>query len=671
MRYNKMNCILTVVVGLGLGFGVAISVAAENLEAPHAAAGAAVTPEQEEPAVYFETVGDYFLGYRFVSQEDSLKAAEYIYPHSSVTFGLDLLSCPLPYRYHVNAEFLSDHDFYTDAGLAYKDLVLYRDILVGAHQNLNHYQYTGEGEPALGLAKPFDRNPGDVYYNDFVSNLSLLRLKAPDFPLHAFVNQRHVEQDARVQQRFLLGYFGNLNKVSESRDVDWKSDALTLGANGHLGPVEIEYAYDLAEFAPEGDNILYDLYPTYSSSSYSRPGDIYPHAVLPETEASENALKLHSSYTGSVVTAATLSNLFQKNNYSLTESNTIKEAVDFSWIPDPMVGLFFKYRHRTENIDTPDTVTLTGLSHNTVNNYSVREGISYDKDVFSLSARYRPLKILALFSSYEFSHLEREDIAEWAVLPGQTNIHTINFTAQATPWDIFKVKAGYEYKNYSDPAYNDTPDSSNKLRLTSTYMPTPRVNVDLEYILTVSERNGLRYLNNNPATLLEMGERNGRSDQFLVSLSTELSPVASLTASWFYQGFDVEQDLTYGKRSLPSEGDLPFIDLGVPYTDESNSFSLSLCYIPQKDITVTTGLTYVITEGKTGYDDVVGGAPFSLASFSDLKAAETIFSLEITKKLSKEWEVGLKSHLGLYNDQTYGLLDGDIFTSICNFKRYF
>lgn len=665
MRRRSMRGVFAAfVVGVALCCAESSALAAADRDAaPADGGGATATTEADEPATYFETVGDYSLGYRWVSSEDSLKAAEYIDPHSSLAFGLNLLSCPLPYRYHLNSEFLGSHDFYTDAGFAYKDLVLYRDILVGTHQNLNHYNYQYAGEAGLLSA---DRNVGDIYAEDFVSNLSALRLKAPDFPFHTFVNQRHVEQNGVIQQRFLLGYFGNLNKTSESRASDWRSDALTLGANSHVGPVEIEYAHDLAKFGAEHNNTLYDTYPVAAA----RPSDIYPHAVVPETESSEDSVKLHSSYTGSMVTAATLSNLYEKNNYSLTQSNTSKEAFDFSWIPDPMVGLFFKYRHRNEAIDTPDAVTVSGLA-NTLN-YSVREGVSYDKDVFSLSARYRPLKMLALFSTYEFSHIQREDIAEWAVLPEQTNVHTINFTAQATPADMFKVKGGYEYKNYSDPAYNDTPDHSNKLRLTSTYTPTPSMNVDLEYILTVTERNGLRYLNNNPAVLLEIGERSGRSDQFLASLSTELSALTSLTASWFYQRWDVAQDLTYGKRSLiTSQGDIPYIDIGVPYTDESNSFSLSFCYIPQKDITVTTGVTYVITEGNTGYNDVVGGAPFSLAAFSDLKASETIFTLDLTKRLSKEWEVGLRSHLGVFNDRTSGLLDGNIFTSLCNFKRYF
>ena len=238
-----------------------------------------------------------------MSQEDSLKAAEYVYPDSSITFGIDLLAAPLPHRYHLSGEFLNKYDFYADGGYAYKDLFMFRNILVGIHHNLDHFNYDFSGEPPSLVYE--DRNRGDKYFVDYVNNLFFARLKAPDFPFHAFIKHRYVEREGEMEQRFLLGRFGNLNKISETRSIDWKSNALTLGANSHLGPLEIEYAYDEIEFDPGSGNILYDLYPLSTSGSVPRPADIYPHNVVPETESSGNTLKMHTSYTGGIVAAAT------------------------------------------------------------------------------------------------------------------------------------------------------------------------------------------------------------------------------------------------------------------------------------------------------------------------------------------------------------------------------
>ena len=664
MRYNIKNWVFNAfVLGLALGCGVSPGMAGEDQPLPKAASPVD-NSEQDEPAVIFETEGDFFLGYRWVNTEDSLKAAEYIYPHSSVSFGLNLLSAPLPFRYHVNAEFISKYDFYSDAGFAYKDLVLFRDILVGVHHNLNHYNY------ASGLRT--DRNPSDAYYVDFTSNLMSLRLKTPDFPFHTFVNHRYVEQDGKVQQRFFLGYINQLdatNKmISESRDIDWTSNAVKLGANSHLGPVEIEYFYDQAKFDPGQNNILIDNYPEYTSSTNpDRPAGAYPHNVIPETESSAHTIKMHSSYTGGIVAAATLSNLSQKNNFSLTESTTWKGAFDLSWIPAPVVSFFFRYRHRDVDMDTPDKIYLIG--YNGDKSYydslpPVRQGISYDKDVFSLSTRYRPSQSLSLFAGYEFSQLERKDIAEWPSLTPQTKMHSIDLKAQAKPFDKLRIKAIYEYKNYDQPAYNTTPDKSNLLKLTTTYTPSPALNIYLEYLLALSESDSLSYLDiDSPVPL----ERDGQRDHFLASLTTGLTPKLSLTASWYYQRWEIEQDLVFAK--VPVDVPPYYIDFGVPYTDKANSFSLAFHWIPRNDFTLAAHLGYTISKGTTDYTVMVEGE--SLSSFSDVETTETSFSLDMAKKLPKDWEAGLKLYFDIYNDKPSGYQDGNVFTATFSMKRSF
>ena len=74
MRYNKRNWVSKVfVIGLALGCGVGPVMAGEDQPPPQAAV-AAVNSEQDESPVFFETEGDFFLGYRWVSTGDSLKA---------------------------------------------------------------------------------------------------------------------------------------------------------------------------------------------------------------------------------------------------------------------------------------------------------------------------------------------------------------------------------------------------------------------------------------------------------------------------------------------------------------------------------------------------------------------------------------------------------------------
>ena len=547
------------VMGFVLLYWILPGLAAEN-------SGPEDNGVSENQPMLYETEGDITVGYRWTSTEDSLKAAEYIYPHSSLVLGLDFLSLPLPFRYHLNGELASKYDYYLDGGFAYKDIILFRDILSGVQHNLDHYNYFLAGEAGLAYN---DRDPGDKYYKDFTSNLLSLRLKKPDYPLHFFVNHRHVKREGTIQQRFLLGYFEDLEKVSESRDINWSSDAIRLGTNSHLGPLEIEYAFDQSKFDPGNGNILYDLY-TYSIIDPPRPDGIYPHNVIPETESWGHSIKLHTSYTGALVAAATVSNLFQKNNDSRVESTSWKGAFDFSWIPRPAIGIFMKYRHTDLDMDTP------GL---------VRPGVSYSRDVYALSSRYKPMRRLTLNANYNFIHIDREDVEEWPALSDRADIHKVDLTANARPVDKLKVLAKYEYKYYDQPLYNTTPDKSNMLRLATTYMPSPAINIYLEYILALTERDSLIYLfSDQPSPLAEeKGERDGRHDRFLASLTAQISPKASLTCSWFYQKWKLDQDLAYGKWLDADNGTFPFIDPGVPYSDESNTFSLSLSYMPWDD----------------------------------------------------------------------------------------
>ena len=171
-----------------------------------------------EDPLHYGPEGSYYFGYRWVSHEDSFKAAEYQYPHSSVIFGIDGLAALLPHRYHLNAEFLNKKDFYGDFGYAYSDLVLFRDVFVGVRHNLDHFNYQYPGVPPI--IRYNDRNAGDRYSVDYFNNALSLRLKTPDFPFHVFFANRYVEREGTVEERFMLGDYSGMEKISTGREIE-------------------------------------------------------------------------------------------------------------------------------------------------------------------------------------------------------------------------------------------------------------------------------------------------------------------------------------------------------------------------------------------------------------------------------------------------------------------
>jgi hypothetical protein len=275
-------------------------------------------------------------------------------------------------------------------------------------------------------------------------------------------------------------------------------------------------------------------------------------------------------------------------------------------------------------------------------------------------------------STYEFSHQERDDVEEWPVLPEETDRHNINLTAHVRPLNKLKLKAVYDYTHYENPAYNTEPDNSNRLRLSGTYLPVPWLTAYVNYVLALTDRDDLRYLNSTPHLVLEGGERDGRTDNFLGSLSFAFSPEASLTASWAYNRWKIEQDMAYSQWGTSGQ---PYYDSSVPYTDEANTLSLSLFYLLRKDLTLIADLSYTVTEGEYQPGYVIQGDSSSLGSFSSIETTETVVSVELAKKILQDWEVGLKFYADFYNDQfsddTGDHQDGELYITTLSLKRYF
>jgi hypothetical protein len=253
------------------------------------------------------------------------------------------------------------------------------------------------------------------------------------------------------------------------------------------------------------------------------------------------------------------------------------------------------------------------------------------------------------------------------MLPETTDIHTLNLTAQGRPFDSLKLKGIYEYKSYTDPAYNTEPDSSNQLRLSSTYTPLPWLTAFLDYVLTDTQRSDLRYINTLPRLLFEGGERDGRSDRLTASLSAAVSPKVSVTGSWTYSRWDVEQDLAF---NMWAGGGMPYIGYNSPYSDEANSYSLALQYLPREDITINAEAIFTVSSGHYA-PEIAVGSWLPLDEYSCMDAQEAMLTLEVAKKMANDWEVGIKLFSDTYDDNSRIVNDGELFVTTLILKRYF
>ncbi|MBU0729885.1 MAG: MtrB/PioB family outer membrane beta-barrel protein, partial [Proteobacteria bacterium] len=353
------------------------------------------------------------------------------------------------------------------------------------------------------------------------------------------------------------------------------------------------------------------------------------------------------------------------------QSDTLHGAMDLIWIPAPDLNLFLKYRHQELETDNPDSVTLQGLT--TTNIYpSVRDSVSSIKDSIAISARYKPLRKVTLLSTYELISLERKNIDDWQVLPERTDINSIKLAADTRPFTNLKLKAAFNYLDYDDPALNTEPDSSNQIHLLATYTYAAWITANLDYKLTRTERQQVRYLNNDPATIVDNADRETRQDMILGSLSFLLTPKTNLTASWVHLKNNLEQTLAYGKwNALGTGGDLPYLGAGDRYTDTANTYGLNLYFRVRKDISTTFEISHTDSKGDFAPGAAMAQTPVSIASFSPLKVSETLFSIESTKTFNNNWEIGIRLQTNNYNDRIDDQQDGEFYSSMISFTKYY
>ncbi len=579
-------------------------------------------------------------GYGVVDEEGSGKAGEFNYLHSSLMGGIKLTAYPLPHRIELEYEGLNAKDFYSDIAYAYKDIFLSRLISVGLYHNLDHYIYTPDTTPPYQVTE----RDADKRYGVSVDMHSLfLRFKTPDFPLHLYLDGRLYEKEGTKQQRFLSGYFGNINMVSETRDIDLNSKEFTIGTNSHLGPIEIDLSHYEKDSDVNGDEVLYDYFPAASG----RAEDTYPHSLIPEIKESSNTIKLHTSYTGQIVASVTLNKGERKNEYSDTSVDYLNAVGELTWMPQHNIALFLKYRHFDHDVDNPDIVTISGSNPINTYTYTVVPSLSSERDVVSTTLRYRPMNNLTLRAEYSWEEIERENSDGWN-LPDKTNKNILTLSTTTRPLKRLNLKAIYTHKEIDSPAYNYEPDVSNEFRLTATWNTTPELTLFGTYRLAREKGNN---------------ERSADRDMVMGNVTYMLLKDLSLTAGYGYFRNKVEQDIRYNQLVGGTLGN-PIEDRGVSYKDTANSFYIALGYIKDR-FNLNGQISYTTSQGEFSPNNEAAllddtGNPASIASFSKLKVYETEVSIWGEYEVAKGWWAGLRYEYNDFDDRIDDSYDGRV-----------
>lgn len=590
------------------------------------------------------------LGLRFADLDGSAHVFEYEYLENSVTFGGDIRAFNYPHRFYLDFDFANKEDYFGDLRYAYGDYVIIRWLNNTFYHSLDSVRLL-DYDPLTPSPGVDVRDLGREYGITSRENKFHLIAKAPRFPLHVYFEGFYLVKDGDMQQRNLLGsgYFNNMQRTSQARSLDNTTSIYKIGANSHLGLVEVDFAHTEKRFDVDTQPYFED---DFTASGY-RPAGTYDHTSIPELEGSGNSLKVHSSYTGQWVASASFLQNERENNYSGAESSEMIGAGSLIWNPMTSLAFALRYTHRDLDNDNPANQTIENVADpGNSFTYSVKQPISSNTDTISLTGRYRPKKGLTFRGKYDYQKIDRSASEAWD-LPDSTTRNGIALSADSRLHSTLQLNLKYAYKNVSDPAYNTEPEHSNGGRLALTWLPHAAVNLIFSYDLERQERDNLnfagssQYLGDDIPWYREADLDTGR-----ILGTFQVSSKVTLTGTYTYMRYKVTQDLVYENLG----GD-QLVDKDVPMDQKAHVFTVGAYYRLSDAIYLLGELTYTRSEGEytPNSEDLLD--PVSVAMFSRMEQDYFLLRLGGQYRFNNDLTMDLDYRYGEIDDRLDNVYD--------------
>jgi predicted porin len=190
------------------------------------------------------------------------------------------------------------------------------------------------------------------------------------------------------------------------------------------------------------------------------------------------------------------------------------------------------------------------------------------------------------------------------------------------------LKAEYVYKATEDPAYRTEPDNSDAGTLSASWSPFGRLSMAFGYGIVEQRRKDAGF------------SREARADSAFGSGTLILMKSLSATASYAYMKNEIAQDLFFGSA----------LDSEVPYEDTTNVISVGLDYFPRGNASLHGGISHASTEGSFSPASPDLLQPVSVASFSELETAETVYTLSGSYRFRRGIELSADYRYSDFND---------------------
>ncbi len=588
---------------------------------------------EEEVAIYefpeIEPEYSFSFGFGYVSNKGPDSIGRYYYLESSPTIGGHARIFSYPNRFYLEVDAENIWDSFTDLRYAYGDTFLFRWTNIRLYHNY-------ELRPLIDLDTSTS-SPGVDASGCTAScgtgatiNKAFLRYKTPDYPAHLYLDYFFIGRNGDRQHMMLggSGYYNNIVRTSEEGDTGSYFYRYETGVNAHVGHMEVQYAFTRQYFEPDTDA----SYGSITANNAWAAGS-YPHHKIPQVEGVSHTFKTHTSYTGKLVAAATLTIKEYKNETSGAKSDYVLAHTSLTWMPVTRLTFVVRYRHNEMQVENPSSVTITDAS-NSANSYTytVKPSISYSQDSLRVIGRYRPVTGLTLTGNYSVDRIERENADLWGLDSDTTTKTVVGADASLKVSRTLRVKAGYEVKDVKDPAYNSEPDSESTGKFSATWTPLGWVSANVAYSLRQGERGDLDYDGISNAR-----DRETSNEHLIAAVSFLMNEDATVTLGYFMFREHIKQDIVYSDL-----GGTPLISPGVVQQGSTAGYSIDLSFNASQRMTIYTGVSYAVSDASfdTNNRDLL--EPISLASLNDFEYNETAFNASGDYQLGEASSVSLE-----------------------------
>lgn len=557
-----------------------------------------------------------FAGYRVIEHGGSARALEYEYLENHPVFGGDWRSFKYPHMMHFDLDFKNNKDYEADLRYGFKSMVNFRWFNSTLFHNLDNIELI-ELDPSNGTAID-NRNVGEEFGVKAAFNKVDLRLKPFDYPFHVYFKGFQRRRSGEQQQRSLLGsgYHNDVDRITQDRNIDWRTRDITVGSNIHLGVIETDISHREKRFDVDGDEQLID---TYTSAGFGPPcaercAGIYPHNLTPQLSSTSNKIKIHTSLTGKLVASASLTKKDGMNRDSGASTDILHGTGALTYRPLTNLSFFAKYSHRELDRINPSEVSITALDTGIKKTYTnLKPSISSTTDTASITGKYKPIPKVTLRAKYYYRQKERGNAELWLLADEVSRKNEFTFYAGTRLIKNAEIKADYTHGWASDPLYNVEPNRSDRGSISLSWIPTYRMNFLVSYRKAQEDRSGLGYFDTE-----EPESRETMSDNAFVSGTFQIVDNLSLTTSYAYMRYKIIQDI-----ENHDAGGAVFTDFDVPMEERAHLYSASLNYVPVEYVRLLAEINHTESDSEFRPNHENLDQPVSLALFSEQKIRET------------------------------------------------